>query len=92
MLLICGLCTSHCLWGFCACLCFWYALLCVLFSFAIILKGKRELVICSFVVLRMSYYCKYYVALPYGAVGWSAACDCGITWSTHLHFYLVADF
>ena len=28
----------------------------------------------------MSSYCKYSVALPHGAVGWSAVCDCGISW------------
>ena len=28
--------------------------------------------------LRMSCYCKCSVALPHGAVGWSAVCECGI--------------
>ena len=57
---------------------FWYALLCVLSSFAIILKRKRELV----VLLLLSYLClvlKCPVALPHGAVDWSAACDCVIS-------------
>ena len=32
----------------------------------------------------MSCYCKCPVALPHGAVGWSAVCDCGISWSSSL--------
>ena len=45
-------------------------------SFAIILIGKRELV----TLLGLSRYCC--VALPRGAMGWSAACDC------HTHYLL----
>ena len=30
-------------------------------------------------VLKMYSYFKCYVALPHGAVGWSAVCDCGIS-------------
>ena len=33
----------------------------------------------AFVVLRMSCYCIFSVALPHGAVGWSAVSDCGIS-------------
>ena len=33
----------------------------------------------AFIVLRMSCYCKCSVALPGGAMGWSAVCDCGIS-------------
>ena len=33
------------------------------------------------IVLQMYCYYKSYVALPHGAVGWSAVCDCGISWS-----------
>ena len=40
---------------------------------------------CSF-FLRMSWYCIYSVALPYGAVGWSAVCYYGISWSYLLTF------
>ena len=60
---------------------FCYALLCVNSSFAITLKRKRKLV----ALLLLSYRCivtLYYkcsVALPRGAMGWSAACDCGIS-------------
>ena len=28
--------------------------------------------------LLLSWYCKYSVTLPHGAVGWSALCNCGI--------------
>ena len=63
------------LWDFCVCLLFCYALLCFHSSFAIILKRKRKLV----ALLLLSYRKKYYVAIPRGAVGWSALCDCGIS-------------
>ena len=53
---------------------FCYALFCVHSSFAIILKRKRK-----FIVLQMYSYYKCPVALPHGAVGWSAVCDCGIS-------------
>ena len=29
----------------------------------------------------MSCYCKCSLALPHGAMGWSAVCDCGISYS-----------
>ena len=58
---------------------FWYALLCVCSSFAIILKRKTEPVALLFIVLRMSCYCNCSVALPHGALGWSAVCGCGIS-------------
>ena len=41
-----------------------------------------------FVVLRMSHYCICSVALPYGAVGRSAVCDCGISWSYLLTIFI----
>ena len=50
------------------------ALLYVLSGFAIILTRKRELV-----ALLLLSYCKFPVALPRGAVSWSAVCDCGIS-------------
>ena len=53
---------------------FCYTLLCVQSSFAIIVKRKRKLV----ALLLMYCYYKCSVALPHGAVGWSAVCDCGI--------------
>ena len=46
-------------------------------SFAIILMGKRELVaLLSFIFLVS---CDGCVALPHGAMGLSAVCDCGIS-------------
>ena len=32
----------------------------------------------DFIAFQMYCYCKCYVDLPQGAVGWSAVCDCGI--------------
>ena len=36
-------------------------------------------------------YCYYKcsVAVPHGAVGWSAVCDCGISWSYTFTFFLI---
>ena len=53
-------------------------LLCVHSSFAIILKRKKSWLLAIF-VLKMYCYYKCYVALPLGAAGWSAVCDCGIS-------------
>ena len=56
------------------------ALLCVLSSHSITLKRKRDGDFCfAFIVLRMSCYCECSVTLSYGAVGWSAVYDCGIS-------------
>ena len=50
----------------------------VLSSFAIILTRKRESDCCfTSIVFLMSCDCLCPVALPHGAVGWSAVCDCG---------------
>ena len=46
----------------------------LLSNLAIILKRTRELV-----ALRMSCFCKCSVTFPHDAMGWSAACDCGIS-------------
>ena len=45
----------------------------------------------TIIVLQMYCYCKCSVALPRGAVGWSAACDCGISGSYSLTFCIVAS-
>ena len=50
-------------------------------SFAIILMGKRELVALLFVFLVC---CDCFVALPRGAMGLSAVCDCGASSSYSL--------
>ena len=57
---------------------FWYALLYVLSSFAIILTRERTCCF-AFIVFWMSCYCKCPVALPLGAMGRSAVCECGIS-------------
>ena len=36
----------------------------------------------------MSCFCYCSVALPHGAMGWSAVCDCGISLSYSLAFFL----
>ena len=33
----------------------------------------------AFIVFQMSCYCKCSAALPHGAMGWSAMCDCGFS-------------
>ena len=58
--------------GFCVCSMFCCKLLCFLSSFAIILMGVRGLV----ALLCLSSW--YLVALPHGAMSWSAVWDCGI--------------
>ena len=42
----------------------------------------------AFIFFRKSCYCKCSVALPRGAVGWSAVCDCGISCLYSLTFLL----
>ena len=57
----------------CNCSMFCCTLLYVPYSFAIILMGKRELV----ALISLSHHCC--VAIPRGAMGSSAVCDCGIS-------------
>ena len=33
----------------------------------------------SIIVVQINCYYKWHVALPHGAVGWSAVCECGIS-------------
>ena len=40
-------------------------------------KGRADHFV--FIVVWMSCYCKCHVALPHGAMSWSAVCDCGIS-------------
>ena len=61
--------------GVCNCSMFYCTLLCDHSSFAIILMGKRELVALLSLSLVSRHCC---VALPGGAMGLSAVCDCGI--------------
>ena len=67
--------------GVCNCSMFCCTLLYVQSSFAIILMGKRELV----ALLSLSSWCC--VALPHGAMGLSAVCDCGISCSYSLTIF-----
>ena len=60
--------------GLCVRSMFCYAVLCVLSSFAFILLEERKLV-----ALVTSFFCYCFLPLLQGAVGWSVACDCGIS-------------
>ena len=60
--------------GLCNYSMFCCALLCVHSSFAVTLMGKRELIALLFMV-----FLDCCVALPRGAIGLSAVCDCGIS-------------
>ena len=62
-----------CLYLFC------YALRFVHSSCAIILKRKKKVGCFAIIVLVMCCYYKCSGALPHGAVGWFAVCDCGIS-------------
>ena len=69
--------------------CFVIRTLC-LSSFAIILMRKTELSLScvAITVFLISCDSQCSVALPHGAVGWSAVCDCAIPDHTHLYFML----
>ena len=71
---------------FCVWSLFCYAVLNVLSSFEIVLLRKRE----PIGLHKLS--CRCLVALPHGAVGWSAVhrCDCGISWP-HSFTYLLTE-
>ena len=61
---------------------FVFVLLCITlcpFSFCNHLEEEEKAGYLAIIVLQM--YCYYIcpVALPHGAVGWSAVCDCGIS-------------
>ena len=43
------------------------------------LKEKEKAGCFAVIVLQMYCYYKCFVALPHGAVGWAAVCDCGIS-------------
>ena len=60
---------------------FVFVLLCIIlfpFWFCNHLEETEKAGCFAIIVLQMSCYCKCSVALPHGAVGWSAVCDCGI--------------
>ena len=66
------------MWGFCVGLCFAMHYF-VSFQVYNHLDEEERAGCFAFIVFWMSCYCKYPVALPHGAVGWSAVCDCGIS-------------
>ena len=43
----------------------------------------------AIIVLHRYCYYKCYIALSHGAMDWSAVCDCGISSSYSLTFYIV---
>ena len=51
------------------------------------LEEERKAGCFAIIVLQMYCYCKYFVALPHDAVGWSAVCDFGISRSYSLTFF-----
>ena len=63
---------------------FVFVLICItLCSFCFVKDERADCL--AFVVLRMSFYCKCYVALPHGTVSWSAVCSfLVITDHTHI--------
>ena len=48
---------------------------------------RSEIGCFAIIVLQMYCYYKSSVAFPRSVVGWSVACDCGITWSYSLTFF-----
>ena len=69
---------------------FCYAVLSVFCSFTVILLMKREKEgdrCFSLIVFLLVCVCYSSKPLSYGAVGWSAVCDCGISWSYSLLFW-----
>ena len=62
-------------------------MLSVLSSFLIISLKKSEQVVFTLIVfLLFMRLLALAVPHPYGDVGWSAVCDCGISWSHSLTF------
>ena len=56
-----------------------FVLLCIHSRFAVVLKRKRKLVALLLFYRSIVAMYKCSEALPQGAVGWSAVCDCGIS-------------
>ena len=68
---------------------FVFVLLCITFCsflFCNNLEEEEKPGCFAIIVLQMYCYHKCSVAVPHGAVGWSAVCDCGISWSYSLTF------
>ena len=76
--------------GFCVCLWFgmhYFVSFLVLQSYW---RGRESWLLCIY-FLRMSCNSKCFVAIPQGAVGWSALYDCGISWSYSLTFLYLTE-
>ena len=61
---------------------FVFVLLCIIlcpFYFCNHLEEVEKAGCIAFIVLQMYCYYKCSVAVPRGAMGWSAVCDCGVT-------------
>ena len=73
---------------------FCYALLCVhsIILFYNHLEEEEKADCFAIIVLQMYCYCKCQAALPHGAVGWFAVCDCGISRSYSLTFLSLQNF
>ena len=56
-----------------------FALVCITLCPCNHLEEEEKAGCFAFVVFWISGYCKCPVAIPHGAVGWSAVCDCGIS-------------
>ena len=59
----------------------------VSFLFCNHLDGEERSGCFALLVFLVSCDCYCSVAIPHGAVGWSAVCDCGIFYHTHLLFF-----
>ena len=71
----------RCLWGLwvlCLVIVLFFCTLCS-YSFAIILMGVERVGCFALIVFLMFYGSECSLALPRGAVGWSAVCDCIIS-------------
>ena len=77
--------------GFCVMLLFCYAVLYAISNFANISLGEIALV----AFLKSSSRCRVAVggsvSFPRGVVGWSAMCDCGISWSYLPTFWYIGS-
>ena len=91
LLLVNYYCCSYCLFYFSIWSLFCCIVLSVISSFAIISLWKRErerdgCLKIAFNGMGLLVLC---VTLPRGAMGWSAVCDCGISWPYSTDFFHV---
>ena len=82
LLLVCCFLCLPCFWGYCGCLCF--DVRCFV-SFLVLRSSWRGWELAA--MLLLSFECLVAVDLPSGADGWSAGCDCGISWSYSVTFF-----